>query len=203
MKLVFIGIQGSGKGTQGKILKEKFWFKIFETGGALRKIAKEDSELWKRIKKTIELWNLLDIKTIWDIIWDFLDKNNIDSKIIFDWIPRNKEQKDLLDSLISEYKVVLFDLTREVAEKRLLGRMYNPKSWETFISGILFDPKTWDKLEIRKDDNQEAIKQRIDDFYNKTIPIIEEYESEWKLIKINADNCIESVTIDLEKALWL
>ncbi len=203
MKLIFIWIQGSGKGTQAKILKEKYSFKIFETGWALRNIAKEESELWKRIKKTIEAGILVDINTIWDIISDFLEKNDTSSNIIFDWIPRNKEQKNLVDDLISDYKVVLFDLPKEVAEKRLLWRMFNSKTWETFVSGTLFDPKTWDKLEIRKDDNQEVIKQRIDSFYAKTIPIIEEYEAEWKLIKINANNCIESVTLDLEKSLNL
>ena len=203
MKLVFIWIQGSGKWTQGKILQEKYGFEIFETGGALRTLAKEDSNLWKRIKETIEWWNLVDINTIWEIIQDFLDKNSNISNIIFDWIPRNQEQKKLFDSLVSDFKVVLFELPREVAEKRLLWRKYNPKTWETFVSSYNFDPKTWYKLEIRKDDNQEAIKQRIDSFYNKTMPIIEEYEKEWKLIKIMADNCIESVTFDLVKALKL
>jgi len=203
MKLVFVWIQGSGKWTQWKILEEKFGFNIFETGWALRFLAKENSELGKRIKETIEWWHLVDIKTIWDIITDYLEKNSKDSNIIFDWIPRNNEQKELFDGLVSDFKVVLFDLPKEIAEKRLLWRKYNPKTGETFSSNFNFDPKTWDELEVRKDDNQEAIKQRIESFYEKTIPVIEKYEMEWKLIKIDANNCIESVTKELIEKLNL
>lgn len=202
MKLVFVWIQGSGKWTQWKILEEKFGFNIFETGWALRKLAKENSELWKRIRYTIESWKQVTPKIIEDILNDFMQKSDSEN-IIFDWLVRNAWNKITADNSLWDYKVVLFELDRKEAEARLLWRMYNSKTWETFKSWINFDPKTWDKLEQRKDDNQESIKQRINEFYEKTIPAIEEYESEWKLIKINADNCIESVTDELVQKLNL
>ena len=203
MKIIFVWIQGSGKWTQWKILSEKYGFNIFETGWALRTISKEESELWNRIRETINAWKLVDIKTIGDIITDFLNKNNSDSNIIFDWIPRSKEQKNLTDSLITDFKVILFDLPKEEVTKRLLWRMYNPKTGETFISWTEVDPKTGDKLEKRKDDNEEAIKQRIETFFEETLPVVQEYESEWKLIKINANQAIEKVTEELINKLGL
>ena len=54
MDLVLFGIQGSGKGTQAKLLSEKLNLEIFETGGELRKLAKQDSELGKKIKALID-----------------------------------------------------------------------------------------------------------------------------------------------------
>jgi adenylate kinase len=111
--------------------------------------------------------------------------------------------KKTADKILWDYKVVLFELSREKAEKRLLGRKYNPKTGETFLSTFNYDPKTWDKLEVRKDDNEDSIKQRIEEFYKKTLPVIEEYEKEWRLIKINADNCIEGVTKELIEKLGL
>jgi len=196
MKLVFVWIQGSGKWTQWKILEEKFGFNIFETGGALRTLAKEDSKLWKKIKDIIEVWKQVTPQIIEDILNDFLKKST-SNNIIFDWLVRNSWNKLTADNSLWNYKVVLFELSRNIAEKRLLWRKYNSKTWETFISSFNYDPKTGDKLEVRKDDNQDSIKQRIDEFYEKTIPAIEEYETEWKLIKIDADNCIESVTKEL------
>lgn len=202
MKLVFVWIQGSGKWTQWKILEEKFGFNIFETGWALRKLAKENSELWKKIKEIIESWEQVTPEIIEDILNDYLEKTSSD-KIIFDGLVRNIWNKKTADNSLWDYKVVLFELPREKAEVRLLWRKYNPNTWETFISSFNYDPKTWDKLEVRKDDNQESIKKRINDFYDKTIPAIEEYEKEWNLIRIDADNCIESVTKELIKKLEL
>jgi adenylate kinase len=203
MKLVFVWIQGSGKWTQWKILENNFWFEIFETGGALRKIAKEDSELWKTIKNTIEAWKQVSPEMIEDILVDFIENKASWNNIIFDGLVRNAWNKATADKILWDYKVVLFELDREKAEKRLLGRKYNPKTGETFLSTFNYDPKTGDKLEVRKDDNQDSIRQRIEEFYEKTLPVIEEYESEWKLIKINADNCIEWVTKELIKKLGL
>lgn len=202
MKLAFIWIQGSWKWTQWKILQEKYGFDIFESGWALRKIACEDSELWRRVKETIDAWLQVTPEIIEDILRDFLLKASSEN-IIFDWLVRNVWNKETADKILWDYKVVLFELDRKEAEARLLGRMFNPKTWETFKSGTNFDPVTWDKLEQRIDDNQEAIKARIDLFYEKTMPVVELYELTWNLIRINADNCIESVTNELIEKLNL
>ena len=203
MKLVFVWIQGSWKWTQGKILQNEYGFEIFETWWALRTIANEDSELWISIKNTIEAWKQVSPEMIEDILLDFIENKASWEKIIFDGLVRNSWNKASADKILWDYNVVLFELSREKAEKRLLGRKYNPKTGETFLSTFNYDPKTWDKLEVRKDDNQESIKQRIDEFYQKTLPVIEEYEKEWRLIKINADNCIEGVTRELIEKLGL
>jgi len=142
MKLVFVWIQGSGKWTQWKILEEKYGFNIFETGWALRSLAKEESELWKKIKEIIEAWKQVTPQVIEDILNDFLEKSNSDN-IIFDGLVRNAWNKKTADNSLGDYKVVLFELSREIAEARLLWRKYNPKTGETFMSSFNFDPKTW------------------------------------------------------------
>jgi len=203
MKLVFVWIQWSGKWTQWKILQENYGFEIFETWWALRKIAKEDSELGRTIKETIEAWKQVSPEMIENILVDFIENKATSENIIFDGLVRNAWNKTTADKILWDYKVVLFELPREKAEKRLLGRKYNPKTGETFLSTFNYDPKTGDKLETRKDDNEASIKQRIDEFYQKTMPVVEEYEKEGRLIKINADNCIEWVTKELVEKLGL
>ncbi len=197
MHIVFIWIQGSGKWTQARILKEKKWFDIFETGQALRNITKQDTDLWKLVKETIEAWKQVTPSIIEDILQDYIQTAKSDD-IIFDGLVRNIWNKETADKILdSDYKVIFFDLDEKEAMRRLLWRMYNPKTWETFPSWTEIDPKTWDKLIKRSDDEENSIKQRIKEFYEKTLPVVEIYEKEWKLIKINANQSVDKVTNEI------
>jgi len=192
MKLLFIGIQGSWKWTQARKLQEEYWFEIFETWQALRNITKQDTELWKLVKKTIEAWEQVTPVIIENILKDYLSKTD-NENIIFDGLVRNKWNKKTADASIKDYKVIFFDLPQKEAMKRLLGRMYNPKTWETFPAWILKDPKTGDVLVKRSDDEEQAIKKRIEQFFGKTMPVVETYKKDWNLIKINANQSVDKV----------
>ena len=79
-------MQGAGKGTLGKAVAAKYGMTIFETGGALRKLAKEDSELGKKIKSIIEAGHLVPNEVVMEIVEDFMNKLEKDSPILFDGI---------------------------------------------------------------------------------------------------------------------
>jgi len=202
-KYVFIWIQGSGKWTQARLLEEKYDFKLFESGTALRTIAKENSELGKLVKKTIENWDQINPSVVEDIMTDIIENKSGWKNTIFDWFVRNSWNKESADKVLWDYKVVLFELSEEKSKARLLGRMYNPKTSETFPAGTKFDPQTWEKLEKRADDNEKAILKRIELYIEKTLPVIEEYRKNWNLIEINADNCVEWVFNELVEKLEL
>jgi len=197
MKLVLIWIQGSGKWTQARILAEKYGFSIFETWWALRNIAKQDSELWKLVKETIEAGKQVTPEIIEDIVKDFIKHN--DGNIIFDGLVRNMWNKDTADRLLWDYKVLFFDLDEKEAMNRLLWRMYNPKTWATYPAWTEYDSKTGDKLVKRTDDEEQAIKQRIKEFFEKTLPVVELYKQEWRLININANQSVDKVTNEILK----
>jgi adenylate kinase len=74
--------------------------------------------------------------------------------------------------------VVLFELSEAKAKARLLGRMYNPETGETFMSGVTHDPQTGVELIKRADDEEEAILKRIKLYVDLAIPLIEEYKKE-------------------------
>ena len=203
MKLVFIWIQGSWKWTQARLLEEKYDYKLFESWTALRNIAKEDSELWKSVKETIDAWNHVSPKIIEDIMLDILDNKSDWKNTIFDWFVRNIWNKESVDKVLWEYTVVLFQLSEEKARDRLLSRVYNPKTSETFKPWTLIDPETWDKLEKRDDDNEESIEKRIDLYIEKALPLITEYRKTWKMLEVNANQSVEDVFSELVEKLNL
>jgi len=181
--LVLFGVQGSGKGTQAKLLAEKFNYKIFETGAELRKIAKENSSLGIEIKETINSGNLVSSDHIKRLIEDFLEKNK-DQKIIFDGFPRNNEQLETFLEIVKvsnlDFKAVIFELSKEKSIERLLKRA---------------------EIENREDDTQEVIEKRISIFYNDTLPVIEKIKENYEVIEIDADQSIENIHEELIKQL--
>lgn len=202
MKLVFTWIQGCGKWTQARLLVEKFGFTLLEMWQELRKIASSDTELWKRVKQTIDSWALVTPEVVWEIMNEVITSQT-NENLILDWFVRNEWNKKSLEEISMDYKVIFFELSKEKAIGRLLWRMYDPISWETFLSWIIVNPVTWTKLEKRKDDNEASILKRIDEFMNNTLPTAMKQEKEGKVIRINANQDVKNVFNELVTKLWL
>lgn len=185
MNLIFFGIQGSGKGTQAKLLSEQFGFKIFETGAELRKIATEDSDLGRKVKETIEAGHLVSSELVLEIVKDFV-KKNLDQNILFDGIPRNQAQNEVFQTILEDYKLdytaIHFKLDREESLKRLFKRA---------------------EIEGRADDTEEVINRRIEIFYADTLPIIETFAHKGRLIEIDASPSIQEISQELITKLEL
>jgi adenylate kinase len=203
MKLVFTGIQGCGKGTQWRLLAEKYGFEIVEMWGELRNVIASGSELWLKLQEVMNKGFMVSDELGAEVMKWAIEKYKEKDRVIFDGFIRLQWNKDIFDSHLSDYEVVLFQLSEEKAKNRLLGRVYNPKTGETFPVGTETDPKTWDLLEKRKDDTEASILQRINEYITKAIPIVEIQKKEWKVIEIDADQAIEDVFADLEEKLGL
>lgn len=204
MKLVFTWIQGCGKWTQARLLTEKHWFTLLEMWQELRKIADSWSELWNKVKRVIESWALVTPDIVWEIMQETLDKQT-NERLILDWFVRNEWNKESLDNITTDYKVVLFELSKEKAIERLLWRMYDSQTWETFPNWTLINPNNWNELIKRVDDNEESILKRIDEFMNNTLPtaLKQELDNPEKVIRVNADQSVENVEKELQNKLWL
>lgn len=210
MDYVLFGIQGSGKGTQGKILAEKIGAAYFETGGELRRLAAENSELGKKVKSIIDAGHLVPNEVVMEIVENFV-KNSArsDMPIIFDGIPRNAEQNAsftaLLQKLSRPFTGIYFELSREEAENRLLKRRMcsacktvYPASYTNTVC-----EKCGGQLIARADDNADSIRTRIDIFYKETLPIIEQWHTAGKMIDLNGAGKIEAVSRELLSKLSL
>lgn len=202
MILVFIWIQGSGKWTQGRLLVEKYGFQILEMGQELRNIWNSNTPLWQEIKKIIDAGYQVNPEVVGEVIKESI-WNRLNENLILDWFIRNFWNKSSVDELTKDYKVILFKLDEKNATNRLLWRMYDSETGDTFPSWTLINPKNWNILIKRHDDNEEAILNRINAFYEITLPITEIFKQEWKLIEINANQSVEAVFSELVEKLGL
>ncbi|OGJ47981.1 hypothetical protein A2344_04345 [Candidatus Peregrinibacteria bacterium RIFOXYB12_FULL_41_12] len=207
MDIVLFGMQGSGKGTQGKIFAERHGIQVFETGAELRKLASADSELGKKIKSIIEAGHLVSNEIVMEIIENFAKTIKLGTNVLFDGIPRKMEQAETFDALMKklgrDFIGVLIEISEETAMKRLTTRRICGKCKEVYPAQYTKNEceKCGSELVTRKDDNAEAINTRLKAFQQETMPVIKKYQSENKMISVNGDQSIQDVDRDLEKAL--
>lgn len=183
MDIILFGMQGSGKGTQGAFLIEKYGLNNFEMGAQLREMIASGSELGNKIKSTVESGNLVDDVTIMQVVEEFLSGLSVDQPVLFDGIPRTKAQADQLIELLEGHGRdafgVFIKVTKEEAVKRMLGRG-------------------------RQDDSEEIITRRLENYEAQTVPVIKEFYERDHLIEIDGEQPIEKVTSEmLEKVDYL
>ena len=204
--IILFGMQGSGKGTQARILAEKFNYKIFETGGQLRQLAADDSDLGREVKEITTAGKLVSNEIVMKIVANFLENLGEDEHAIFDGIPRSESQRVSLEEEFEKVNrkplAVYISLTREEALKRLLGRKTCTKCGKIF--GVKDDSENLEactdcggELKVRADDTQEAIETRLGVYEQETVPAIEKYREGERLVEIEGTKAVEEVSAEI------
>lgn len=175
--LIFLGPQGSGKDTQARLFSEKFGYRFIDMGTTLREIAKQETELGRKIKTTIDAGHMVEPEVATEVVNSKLNKLKSDEKVIVGAYPRGMEQYQLLKQTWpklgrQDFLAVYIDITDEEALKRLLLRA---------------------EKEGRADDTAEAIKNRLSWSRSVVDPMVAELEKAGKLIRINGMPSIEEV----------
>lgn len=203
MDLILFGIQGSGKGTQAEKIAEKYNLEIFETGARLRALAQENETLGKKVKSIIEAGHLVPNKVVIEIVENFIQKTPKAKSILFDGIPRSMKQKESLEKIFQklgrESKALLINISKKEAIKRLTTRRICKECKMVYPAFYKEERcnKCSGKLISRIDDNIESIKTRLDFFEKETMPVIEKYRKEARLIEIDGEKSIEEVSEEI------
>lgn len=169
MKIILIGIQGSGKSTQGKLLAEKLKVPYLSTGHIFRELSKEHTKLGRYIKEVMNAGYLIpDRKTI-SIVSDYLNRKEYEKGYILDGFPRTLAQAKAFKNGID--KVVYL----KVSDKEALWRL-------SYRNG-----------EAREDETLKALRKRIDLFHKLTEPVLNYYRGKKKLAEIDGEKPIEEI----------
>jgi adenylate kinase len=203
MDLVLFGIQGSGKGTLGIRIAEKFGFEVFETGAQLRILSQKDSSLGQKVKSIVEAGNLVPNEVVMDIIENFMKQLPSGRKVIFDGIPRKLEQAETFDALMEklgrDFTGILIDVPEEIAVRRLSTRRICGNCKKVYAANYTGEKceACGGKLITRTDDNPDSIRTRLKAYYNETTPVIERYKKGGKLLVMNGNQGIEDAAKEI------
>ncbi len=177
MKLVLIGIQGSGKSTQGNLLSKQLGIPYLSTGHIFRQLAKEKTKLGKYIKVIMNSGLLIpDDKTI-EIVNSYLKRPEYKKGYILDGFPRTLNQAEKFINNVD--KVIYLDIPEKEAIYRLVYR----------------------NSQDRDDETIPAIKKRIEQFKKFTVPVLDYYRKQKKLVEIDGTQTIEEVNQQILKSL--
>ncbi len=205
--IILFGIQGSGKGTQGKILAAKYSLEIFETGSELRKLSEQDTDLAKKVKSIIEAGHLVPNEVVVEIIENFMQHLEPGKSVLFDGIPRKKDQAGSFEEVMKrnnrKFMGVFMALSQDQALERLLARRICEKCKSVFLKNYTKETceNCGGKLITRSDDNPESIKNRFKAFNEETMPVIEDYKNRKLMIEVDGTKSVEEVSQELFKKL--
>ena len=206
INIIIMGPQGSGKGTQARMLAEKFDLQIFETGRVLREIASQDTEIGRKINEIMHVkgniipWDIMKEK----ILGQKLDELDENKGIIFDGTPRIIEEVEFWNKKLEEVDrkidhVFYINLSKEESVKRLSLRKLCRKNNHPLIVGKDIKeedtkcPVCGSEVYRREDDTPKKILKRLQWSKELIAPVVEYYKNKDMLIKINGDNTIELV----------
>ena len=211
MNIILFGPPGAGKGTQAQFIVKKYNYFHLSTGNLLREEIELKTPIGNKVDKLIangkfasdEIVNLLLKKSVTNL--KFRDR------IIFDGYPRNVEQAMYLDLILKGFNqttghVIFLNVTKDIIEKRIMGRLTCDKCQMTMNEyfnkdQINLHPCGKEHLKKRKDDNLDVIVKRYDAYMTNTQPVLDFYKKNANFSEIDGAAEIEQITNKISQLL--
>jgi adenylate kinase len=195
--IVIIGAPGAGKGTQSRLLSEKYGYPQISTGDILREMARADTPLGRKVKETMAAGRLVSDEILAEVIRTRTSQPDCNNGYILDGYPRTLNQAHLLEELASKQgkKQILVriivsedELVRRLTSRRICdscGKSYNLLSSPPKIEGVC--DLDGGPLTQRSDDNLESVSKRFEEYRQLTAPLIDYYRRSGRLIELNGE----------------
>lgn len=204
--LLLISAPGAGKGVVSKYLKEKYNYMHISMGNLLREIAKED----KSINQILKEGGFVDNTIVYNLLEEIL-KNNKNTSFVFEGFPRTLIQNENFEKILSKYDIILdrviyVDIKKEIAEKRITGRLMCSSCNE--IYNKYFDNISDNKCKScgnnlikRNDDKISTYESRYNIFINETLPLVDYYKKKNMLYTVYNNETIENTYNQIDRLM--
>jgi len=182
VRVLILGPQGSGKGTQAKRIAATHGVPHVSTGDILRDAVSQGSELGLRVAPILERGDLVPDDLMVELIRERLASED---RFVLDGFPRTSAQAEALDAMLDEIgkpldTVILLEVSDEEAMRRLVGRA---------------------AAEGRRDDTDEAIANRLRLYHELTRPVVDRYRAAGELVEVDGEHTMDDVYAAIEAAL--
>lgn len=199
--ILLLAAPAAGKGTQAGLLKEKYGICPISTGDLLRQASSVNDEMGQKLQEIMKSGKLVDDETVLELLKKRFQELSGES-FLLDGFPRNVNQAHELDILLNSVEQTLdyvfwLDVPKEVLEKRITGRRTCASCGK--IHNIYLEPDLKDicscggMLQTRHDDTIEAFQTRYQTYLDATLPLVEYYQNQGILHRIDATRTIEEV----------
>ncbi len=204
MKIIMLGAPGAGKGTQAKMLSEKYDIPHISTGDIFRANIKNNTELGKKAKGYMDAGQLVPDELVVDLVVDRIKQQDCFKGFILDGFPRTIPQAEALDYALNNQNekidyAVNVDVPDEAIIERMSGRRACVGCGATYH--IKYNPTKkpdvcdvcGEKLILREDDKAETVKKRLEVYHEQTQPLIDYYAKKDALLTVDGTQDINVV----------
>lgn len=212
MNLIFLGPPGAGKGTQAKIISQKYSIPQVSTGDILRSAVREGTPMGIRAKEYMDSGALVPDEVVIGIVEERLQRSDCEKGFILDGFPRTVGQADSLSRILDHFgKSINHVVSITVDDEELLRRISGRRACEKCGKGyhLIFDPPKDSKvcdacgsaLYQRDDDKEETMRKRLVEYNLKTAPLIQYYQDKSLLRVVAGTGSIEDICGNILKAI--
>ncbi len=212
MNVVLLGAPGAGKGTQATALTKLLGVVHVASGDLFRRALSKNTELGLLAKSYMDKGELVPDEVTIEMVLERIREPDCAAGVLFDGFPRTLSQAEALDDRLAVEgkaidKAVYIEVSEEALVKRLSGRWicrdcqtpYHAESSPPRVSGRC--DVCGGELYQRADDREETVRERLKVFFSQTLPIVDYYERQGKLLRVDGNQGIDEVSAAIRSQL--
>jgi adenylate kinase len=207
-----LGAPGAGKGTQAKMISEKYGIPHISTGDIFRSNIKNGTELGRKAKTYMDQGQLVPDELTCDLVVDRIAQDDAKNGYVLDGFPRTIPQAEALKSALEKRgEKIDFAIDVDVPDENIVTRMSGRRACVSCGATyhIVYNPPKQEgicdvcgkELVLRDDDKPETVKKRLEVYHSQTQPLIDYYKKDGVLVRVDGTQEIDTIFSQIQKLL--